>query len=101
MKFKGLNSLLPRITLRLPRIQAVPQRSSALEPPSSSLLPVLASCGLSLYQLLVSSTTPAAKACCLLPRNRAFPALPFASLVAFPVWKSVLPRITLRSAGAV
>lgn len=101
MKSIGLNSLLPRITLRLPLIGGFLLRSSVRETSSSSLVPVLASCGFSLYQLPVSSTTPPARACCPLPRNRAFLSLPLTTFSAFTLRESILPLVTLCWTGAV
>lgn len=101
MKSEGLNLLLPRITLRLPRIGVSLPRPSVVESLSVSPLSLLASCGSYLCQLPVSLTATAANTYCALSRNRAFPALPFATLAAFPLWESVLPRITLRGRGAV
>jgi len=75
--------------------------ASGLESPSSPLIPVLGSCGLSPCELPVSSTPATAEAHSSLPRNRAFPALPLTTFSAFPVVESVLPRITLGWAGAV
>lgn len=101
MKPQGLNSLLPRITLRLPRIGVFLSRPSVRKSSSSSLLSVLASCGFCPFCLRVPPVVTAAEASGWFPRNRAFPALPLTPFSSFPARKSVLPRITLRSVDAV